>query len=330
MRNLILSVLLLAAVSAAGQETMAKKTDMAPVIFASFAESPEQLQSAFNLAESIREFAGQYKNAPIWIYIPQELSRDDAELADRLASLKLELKIVEIPEEAELFFLSGLVFTAAAAEAEAENISAILVIMGNDTIVLQEPGEFILPNGKSLGYCPVMHKNISPLYSQPLDDFWQRAYALMQIKDSAIFPIVTPADGDTIRPYFNGASLAVRPEKALLRKWAANYALLYNDAEIRKFAEQDIYKKIFTFQVALVGAVLNNINRDEMTELSKNINYPIFFKEMYGAKKDFHDITGVTTIRCEEFFSKPVPGWEKQLKGPTDKINWMKKHLEKQ
>jgi hypothetical protein len=285
-----------------------------------------QLERAYHLAESIRAFAGRYRDAPMWIFGPEELTTQDAVAQRRFASLNVALKSVEIPDEAGWYYLSGMAFSAAEAERQAAGQAALLVFMGSDTIVLDEPSEFVLPARVSLGYCPVMHKNISPLYTQPLDAYWSRAYSIMNIDESTLFKMITTADGDAIRPYFNAGCLSARPERGLFRRWATNYIELCKDSLLKHEAERDAKKRVFTFQVALTGTFLNNLVRDEMMEFSTRYNYPIFFKEMYGAKNNFHDITGVATIRYESFFDNPLPDWDKLLSGPPDRIAWIKEH----
>jgi len=66
-----------------------------------------------------------------------------------------------------------------------------------------------------------------------------------------------------------------------------------------------------------------------MIEFSPRVNYPIFFEQMFGAKRTFDDITEVVTFRHESYFRKPAPDWDKKLKGPADKITWVKKHLQR-
>ncbi len=323
---LLIFVLILAQMIACQDSSMVPDTKI-PIIFTTFISDPDQLDRIYLLGNSIRNFGGKYKDAPIWACYPEGYKPQDEEGLKKLASVNVELKSFKAPPEAWWYFLTGMVYTAASMEAEAEGKAAILVMLGGDSMVLQQPDEFILSDGKNLAYCPVMHKNISPIYSEPLDEYWSRAYTNMDIKENSIFPIITPADGDTIRPYFNAGCLAVHPERGIFRKWAENFALLYNDEEIKAYCEKDTRKRIFTFQVALTGAILNNLTRDEMVELSNRYNYPIFFKEMYGAKRDFHDITDVVTIRSEDFFSNPIDDWDKILKGPEDRIVWIKEQL---
>jgi hypothetical protein len=87
---------------------------------------------------------------------------------------------------------------------------------------------------------------------------------------------------------------------------------------------QDERKRVFIHQVVLSGAVLKHLGRSEMLELSNRINYPIFFREMFGAKRDFHDIREAVTIRYESFFDNAPPDWDKVLTGPPDRVAWLK------
>lgn len=279
------------------------------------------------MVESLRTFGGKFKDAPVWIYTTDELLASESEALAELASLNIEFRISQAPQDATWFFLAKKVFAAAQAEADAQGKATILARLDNDTIFTQEPDEFIFTTGKKLGYRPVFHRNINPLYSEPLDKYWTRAYQIMGIQESTVFPMVTPADGDTIRPYFQAGCLVVRPEREILRKWAEMFTVLYQDSLIKKLSEQDQRKRIFTFQVALTGAVLNNLDLNEIMKFSDSVNYPIFFREMFGAKRDFHDITNAVTVRYEHFFVDPPADWDKQLAGPADRIAWIKQHF---
>lgn len=172
-----------------------------------------------------------------------------------------------------------------------------------------------------------MHKNVGLLTSEPVDPFWHRIYERNAVAEASLFPMVTPADGDTIRPYFNAGCLVVRPERGLLQRWRDEFTLLYQDSILREMCAQDVKKRIFLHQTALTGAILNHLERGEIMEFSDRINYPIFFEQMFGAKKKFNNINDVITFRHESYFRDPDPDWENQLQGPPDKIAWMREHL---
>jgi hypothetical protein len=48
---------------------------------------------------------------------------------------------------------------------------------------------------------------------------------------------------------------------------------------------------------------------------------------MFGAKKDFHDITGAVTVRYEHFLQNTPPDWDRKLAGPANRIAWIKERF---
>jgi hypothetical protein len=299
------------------------------MIFASFAENEEQLYHTLPLAESIRTFAGKFRDAPIWIYAPKSLIDKEQEMVDKFTALNAEIKNSTAPEEALEFYFARKVFAAAKAEAEAQGKTEILVWMDEDTIVIKEPLDFALDQGVSLGYRPVMHQLIGSLYDEPADEFWSQVYEKLSVPESAIFPMITPADQKKIRPYFNAGLLVVRPERGILRKWAECFPLLYQDTVFAETCKQDRLKRIFLHQVALAGAILNLLKQEEMTQLSLQYNFPLFFKQMFGAVREFDSLDDVVTFRYDVYFRNPDPNWSEKLKGPKEVIDWLKVRLEK-
>ena len=91
----------------------------------------------------------------------------------------------------------------------------------------------------------------------------------------------------------------------------------------------DIEKKIFIHQTALVGAVINNLNKNEMIELSERYNYPLFFHHQYEAAKEFDSIEDVIMLRYDVYFRNPDPEWDKKLKGPSHLVDWLRERLGK-
>lgn len=298
-------------------------------MFAVFAESQEELRHCCYLAESIRAFAGRYRDAPVWCYSPADEAGNETEFARILDSLGARRRTCTIPEAARQFYYAGKVFAAAEAEAAAEGSADVLVWMDEDTIVLDEPDAFGLSDPIAFAYRPVMHNRSGSLYSEPPDAFWSRIYEVLGIPDSALFPMTTPADQQTIRAYFNAGLLVVRPERGILRGWARAFQQLYSDSVLVEMCKTDRTKAIFLHQTALVGAVLNTLKRSEMVELSASYNYPIFFEQQWDATRTFGSIAEVITLRYDVYFRNPDPQWAAKLNGPADRVEWLRQHLSK-
>ena len=298
-----------------------------PIIFAAFAESPGQLQLVYFMAESIREFGGQMKNAPIRLYVADYKNIDIDEVAAKFKPLNVEVLSSSAPGEALWINYTGKVYAAGLAEKEAAGQAEILVWLDCDTIIFQEPTELLLPQSVGFAYCPVTHNRSGSLYDEAPDPFWKRIYDVLQIKNEDLFPVITPADRQKVRAYFNAGLLPVRPERGILRKWSDDFKTLYMDSVMADMCRENVTHMIFLHQAALVGAVLNTLKRDEIIELSEKYNYPLFFDRMYEAVRQFDTIEDVVTMRYGAYFYKPDTEWESLLTGPPEKIAWLKERF---
>ena len=312
-----------------GEKPMNKPQGKVPVIFATFAETEEGIDHAYFLAESIRQFAGSMKDAPIRLYLADYNNLDYDATVDRFKPLGVEVTSSSAPEEAFWLYYTGKVYGAGLAEKQAEGQTDVLVWMDDDTIIFKEPTDLRLAPDISFGYRPIMHNKSGSLYDEPPDEFWGRIYKVLKIKDEDLFPMMTVVDDQKIRAYFNAGLLVVRPGRGILRKWSKDYAALYRDPVIAEMCRASVNHKIFLHQTALTGAVLNSIKQDQMIELSDKYNYPLFFEQMYGADKAYNSIDDIITMRYEAYFRKPDPEWESKLSGPPEKVAWIKERLGK-
>ncbi len=303
-----------------------KAMDAETPVFVTFVDYEEALQDAFRLATSIRTFGGKFRDAPIWIYHPEDVDFTNEEVIRQLDSVGAAIRTISTPDQAKGFFYGGKPYAAAEAEAAAAaDKIPILIFTDADAIILAEPSDLYFEPNKSLAYRPVMHNRAGSLYDKPADAFWSRIYELSSIPEDMLFPMTTQADRQEIRAYFHCGLLSVRPEKGILRRWAEDFSMLAQDSAIVAMCRKDIDKRIFLHQNALTGAVLNTIPREETIELSERYNYPIFFEKQYGALEPFNSIEDVVTIRCVVSLKSMGPDWHEQLKGPRDKIEWLRK-----
>jgi hypothetical protein len=298
------------------------------MIFATYATRESEIGNVGILAASLRAFGGAKSKSPVHIYVTESVAHEDSVVWHDLADLGIERKIVGgIEDAAAWYHYAGKVTAAARAEADAVESGEILAWLDEDTVFLQEPVEFDLPARVSLGYRPAMHRNIAPLWNTPLNAFWERIYNLLAVPVEAAWPMVTPADEETVYPWINAGCLVVRPERGLLRMWAETWPVLYRDPELKKMCEADLKQRIFLHQAALTCAIINHLKPEERLELSPRINYPLFFKEMFGGEHAFDDLTDVTTFRHESYFRDPAPDWTERLKGPAERIDWIGKYI---
>ena len=297
------------------------------MIFGVYADSEEYLKHVEILDKSLRTFCGKYRDSDICLFIPAENYEQLSQTPLLSDNSRIRSHPLTIDPCSQEFYYSGKVFAAALAEQIAEQDDQILVWLDSDTIFLGRPDEFDLAENICFGYRPVMHNLMSSLYHEPPTDFWKRVYELLGVQDEAFFPMLTHTDRQEIRPYFNCGVIAVRAQRGILRKWLECWQNLYTDPVFIEQAKEEKLVKIFLHQAALVGAVLNLAGKDEMIRLSDKINYPLFFKEMFGAEHEYNDLTNVTTLRYDIYFRNPAPDWVSRLSGPENILNWLSTHL---
>jgi hypothetical protein len=299
------------------------------IIFATMAEDREQLSYALVLADSLRTFGGRMNKAPIWLMAPKELPIQNKKMKQRLEELKIQVFNFQTPKESLKFLIARKVFAAAAAEKRAQRETDTLVWLDKDTVFIKEPSAFDLEPWMALAYRPVMHRNIGSLYAEPLDEYWQRIYKLAQISEADIFHMITPADRETIRPYFNAGLLAVNPRRGILTNWAKLFKIIYSDPQIAALCEQHFKRRLFLHQAALSAAILKNVPSDEMRILPDTYNYPLLFERMFESKQAFRDISTVVSIRYDMYFRNPDSNWIKMLKGPEKILAWLSAKMKK-
>ncbi len=290
---------------------------MTKIIFAFMQAYGGDERESLLLARSLRTFGGKLANDPLWLMVPKSLEYVSKATRQALKGLGVQLNRFEVPEEALRFPFGGKVYAAAAAESLASDKADVLVWMDSDTVFTGEPVELVLKENVSLGYRPVMLKNISSLYDEPLNAFWDFIYRGCGTFVKNSFPMVTTVDAVRIRPQFNAGILSVRPKVGLLQAWRNNFERLYQQSNLVPFYQENILHRIFVHQSILAATLLSRLEDDEMQDLGVRINYPVFLE---GATELVCD---AVTIRYDEFKFFEQPGWEKKVLLKDDVKNWL-------
>ena len=279
--------------------------------------------NALLFAESIREFAGDLSQAPIWCYVPESDKQISTTVKERL----LALDVLLLPfMESQRFPFMGHAQAASLAESRADGQADILVWSATNTVFLQEPSEFLLQEGISLGYRPVHHVLIGSRYNEPLDSFWKKIYEQCNVPEDRIFPMKTHVEETEVRPYFNAGCLSTRPERGLFRRYYESFLATYQKSEFQEFYKEDERYAIFIHQAVLSGIVLSEIENRKMVQLPRSYNYPLHLYNDDTTKDRPPSIEKVVTFRHEGFHTDP--DWEKKMPAGNQLKNWIKTILE--
>lgn len=296
------------------------------LVFASIVSPSEASETnALLLAESIRAFAGSLSQAPIWFFTPGDDKKLSAAVRDRLTALDVVLIPFGIDPEVLVFPFTGHAHAAALAEERARGQTDLLAWLAANTVVLQEPKDFLLRDGKSLGYRPVHHTLVGSRYDEPLDPFWTLIYRYCDVPGDRVFPMATHVDDTVIRPYFNAGILVTRPEKGLLGAWRDTYFRVYREPSLQEFYQQDGRYRIFVHQAVLSGVILSTLETDELQELPPVYNYPL---HLYA--EDVTDdrpscLEELVTLRHEGFYEDP--GWMGRMPAGEPLKRWLAERL---
>jgi len=247
---------------------------MEKLVFATIA-TPRMAPDVLLFADSLRAFGGELAGAPFFVLTPNAAAPLSDEAQDRFKALDAVLVPFDMPEGGLEFPLAWVPYTAAHAERHLKGKTELLAWMLTDTLVIQPPTAFHLPQGIDLGYRPVHHTLLGSIYDKPLDGFWSLIYEHCGITGDMAFPMQTCVRDHTIRPYFNAGLLVVRPERGLLTTWGDEFRRIHRLPEYQPLYRQDERYQIFIHQAVLSGVILKMFGREEMHEFPEVINYPL-------------------------------------------------------
>ena len=297
---------------------------MQKLIFTTLALSGKSELDTLLMVKSIRTFGGDLAANPIWIMVPKKSGTLSTPVQEKLSHLNAKIIFFEVASEILNFPFATKIVAAAFAEDRANGHNKKLIFMDSDTLVLQEPTEFLIADDKSLGYRPVHHKLIGSAWNEELDSFWKLIYEVCDVSDENIFPMMTHT-GEQIRPYFNAGMFILRPERGLLAQWKDVFLKWYRQPEFRTYYEKDQLYAIFIHQAIFTGVLLHNLKPDEMQELSPRINYPLHLHKDIPVKQRPITINELITTRYEGIFDEP--GWQ-QLPIIEPLKSWLEAELQ--
>jgi hypothetical protein len=280
---------------------------MTKLIFAFMQAHGGDERESLLLAHSLREFGGVLANQPLWLMMPNGQAPLSESIHQKLGELGVQFYRFEVPEEALNFPYGCKVYAAAAADELASTETDVLVWMDSDTVFTGQPSEFVLRENTKLGYRPVMLKNISSLYHEPVNTFWDFIFKGCDTPVDDMPMMLTTVDAVRIRPQYNAGILSVRPNLGLLQAWRDNFERLYNQPDLLPFYQEHVLYRIFVHQAILSATLLAKLKKREMDDLGTRYNQPTFLDI------DPAVIREAITLRYDEFKYFDGSDWERQL-----------------
>ena len=299
-----------------------------PLIFTTIAFPTKSSETdTLLLVESIRAFAGALSDQPIWVFTPKSSRKLSNYTKRRFQELDTRLISFVIDESKLTVFFADTIQAIAFAESMAERDTQLLAWLDSNTLVLNEPKTFLLPDDKSVGYRPVHHTLIGSPYDEPLDPFWTEIHQSCKVPQDRIFPMRTHIDDTQLRPYFNAGLLITRPTNRLLRIWHDTFFELYRKPDCQQFYQQDERYEIFVHQAVLSGVILSMFPPEELEELPPTYNYPLHLLEEDVSDTRPATIEDLVTVRHEGFYQDS--NWQHELPAKKELKMWIADQIQR-
>ena len=244
--------------------------------FALVVEAGDLERKAMLLIESIREFGGSLKNAPIWAIQPRRGAKISQKTFEFFARFQVFYVFADVNRIWSDYDLANKPCAAALIEPWVSSDVSTLCFLDTDTLFLQPPVDLILSKNVDVALRPIhlQENNCGWRLDEPENAFWTFIFDVSHTHRGQLWPIETTVDQCRIWAYFNSGLIAVNPEKGIFQCWQDNLNRLQQDNRCQQYFQQAQYQW-FIEQAMFTATILANIPYERVFILDKNYNYPL-------------------------------------------------------
>jgi hypothetical protein len=260
-------------------------------------------RQALLLFESIRAYGGVLAECPIFALAPRAGLGVGRETRGRLGALGVEYIDEVLNTECVEYGSANRV--VAAAHVEGTTAHEVLVVLDSDTLVLREPGAFLLPRDVDVAARPVDVKGMCTSGpDDPHDPYWRQLCGVCGVGYDDVPWARSYVDDVRGKASYNGGLVVVRRDRGILRRWS-EFFLASVRAGLRPRAEAVAIRSSTgavaapasrmwgSNQAALSLAVWSTTRR--VLTLEPTYNYPLHLHEALGERRarDFDQLVHV-------------------------------------
>jgi hypothetical protein len=242
------------------------------VVFATYAEGPDQARKARVLIRSIRTFSGAWRDAPVFIAADPDAS--DVLAAGRAAGetvLRLDL-----PAVARTLPFAAKVYAAAQVERLVERDADAMIWLDPESLVLAPPGGLMLTRGAAVALQPVFLLNkVGVPAGEAFPPYWKRIFDEVGADPATVPTVRAVVDDRPIRFYVNCGVIAYRPSKRIGEAWARTLTALLSDPAYRAVATADGPHAVFLHQAVLSAVLCARTRPSERQWIPISHGYPL-------------------------------------------------------
>jgi hypothetical protein len=295
---------------------------MDKTIFFTLVRSIGERQAANLLIDSLRNFGGDLSRSPFWVF---EADPERAPCGD-LVQVGAQVIELQVPGSLKNYLFAGKVSACAQAETLAAAEVNSLVWLNAGCLIVQPPLDFELGESFDLAVRPVHIRNIGQPVTAPIDAFWQRIYAEVELQDHR-FSVESFVDGQRLRAYFNSHLLSINPSMSLFRRWLTHFEALVLDQEFQSGPCQDELHQIFLHQAILSALIAASIDPQRIHILPPGYSYPYHLHQDVPPDRRAKSLNELTCVAYEDLPLDPNQIKDIQIHEPLR--SWLLEHKEK-
>ena len=282
-----------------------------------------QESDAALLIDSIRAFAGDAANAPVYAVLADPVRTPGTILKDRGA------RILDLDMDARFrgYPFADKVWACDQVEKLTQKEADVLVWVNPESLIVAPPRELDLAPGQVAAFRPVHVQNVGLSFGTAPDAFWSGIWKATGLSVDRAFPVESFLEARKIHAYFNSGFFAVRPQLGLMRAWKENFEKLLLDDQFQRAACPDDSHRIFLHQ-AVLSAVAASCGRDRIRLLPPTYSYPLNFQSQLPPERRARNLNSLVHVLSTG--SLRDAGWMHQLPVEEPLRAWLLKRLAEQ
>ncbi len=289
-----------------------------PSVAFTFCVEPGRLEwEARLLVESIRQFGGRFANAVIYAIQPRGIDPLRPETIALFERAGVIHRAANLNKEYAPWPTNNKVY--AVADIESVATTQFVVFLDTDSIIVNEPVEFVLRDGVDLAVQPTLRQfrgSTGP--GDASDSFWLKLYQMCEVPEPPY--VSTMLDRVRIRGYYNGGLAVFRREAGLGRRW------LKYLRRIGPTIPGDVRYNMDQFALALIAAGIPG----RVQLLPSIYNYNIARRHEFVVETDRNiNLDSLVHIHYHEAFRQPgfLAALRPALDPTEERFLWLSRRL---
>lgn len=276
------------------------------------------------LVESLREYGGAYRDAPIWAVQPRSGKRLARKTYAQFARQNVVFVHADLNQTWHHYPLANKPYASSFVEALVADSVRTLVLMDTDVLFLRPPDELLLDGAHSVAVRPVDEAHVGIGVEEPVNDFWSFVYEICGVDTQKIWGVEPFVQGNKIRAYFNSGLVAVRPSRGIFRRWRRNLEQAAIRRELR-MAVASRPERWFLEQALFSGTLLGMLAREEVKLLNDSYNYPLHKQALLPAQRRLSSLADAAVVHYHQVFYGR--SWRKEIEVPPPYDAWLRQRL---